>query len=40
MPVKQLAVQILPNAPEFDFAGTEGKLVFSAVERAQILFLN
>lgn len=36
----QKAVQILPNAPAFDFADTEGKLVFSAVESPQVLFLN
>lgn len=29
------AVQILPNAPAFDFADTEGKLVFSAVANPQ-----
>lgn len=40
MSVKQPAVQILPNAPVFDFADTEGKLVFSEVENPQVLFLN
>lgn len=40
MSVKESAVQILPNAPAIDFADTEGKMAFSAVESTQILFLN
>jgi len=39
VPIKQAAVQILPDVPAFYFAGTEGKLVFSELKAPRFCFL-